>query len=97
MDNGFNQYQQPVNPTFVKDLILSIVQLLCCCQITGILSLVFVIMANGDFKQGNMMGYQAGTKRAKTTRIVGWILGAVVSIAITVFYVVMMVIGAASY
>lgn len=99
MDQGFNQYNQPMqqNPTFVKDLVLSIFQICCCCQITGVLSLIFVILANSAFKQGNMIDYQAGTKRAKTTRIIGYILGGAITIGVTIFYVIAIVIGASSY
>ena len=98
MDNGFNQYNQPQqqNPTFTKDLIFSIFQLLCCCQITGILSLIFVILANTAFKQGNYMEYQAKTKTAKTTRIIGYILGGVITIGCTIFYIVAIVLGASA-
>lgn len=86
MDNGFNQCQQQPNPTFTKDLVFSIIQLLCCNQITGVISLVFVILANSAFRVGNVADYQAKTKAAKVSRIIGWILGVLIYIFVIAVY-----------
>ena len=52
--------------------------MLFCCQITGIIALVFTILANSAFKIGNFADYQAKIKGAKTTLTVGWIVAAVI-------------------
>lgn len=62
---------------------------MCCCQITGIISLIFVITANSAWKVGNSADYEQKTKNAKTARIVGWILGAVCGVG----YILLMVFG----
>ena len=90
MDNGY--YNQGMNqmtqstPEFTKYLILSIIQLLCCCQITGIIALVFTILANSSFKIGNLVDYQSKIKSAKTVLTVGWIVAAVIYIIVIVMY-----------
>lgn len=90
MDNGYyNQgmNQMPQSATeFTKYLVLSIIQLLCCCQITGIIALVFTILANSSFKVGNLMDYQSKIKSAKTTLTVGWIVAAVIYIIVIIMY-----------
>lgn len=95
MDNGY--YNQGMNqmpqmnpqstPEFTKCLVLSIIQMLCCCQITGIIALVFTILANSAFKIGNFADYQAKIKGAKTTLTVGWIVAAVIYIIVIIMYV----------
>lgn len=40
-------------PWFIKYLLLSIFQLFCCCQITGILGLIFTIMGNSAYEKGD--------------------------------------------
>ena len=90
MDNGY--YNQGMNqmpqstPEFTKYLILSIIQLLCCCQITGIIALVFTILANSSFKIGNLVDYQSKIQSAKTVLTVGWIVAAVIYIIVIVMY-----------
>lgn len=73
-------------PGFTKYLILSILQMLCCCQITGIIALVFTILANSAFKIGNLAEYQSKIKGAKTTLIVGLIVAAVIYIIFIIVY-----------
>ena len=82
--NGMgNMNMQGSNPTFTKYLILSILELFCCCQITGIIALVFTCIA--DSAWGNdMFKYEQDTKRAKTTLIIGLAIG-VVSNLVLVF------------
>lgn len=90
MNNGYyNQNMNQMNqktPGFTKYLILSILQTLCCCQITGIVALVFTLFANSAFKKGDMMDYQYKIKGAKTSLIVGLIIGVLAAVFITAVY-----------
>ena len=81
-------------PDFTKRIILSIVQLLCCCQITGIISLVFFILANNSYKAGIDEDYNAKCKIAKTSQIIGWILGIGVLMLALLYYVLMFILAA---
>ena len=73
INNGGYTPQQS-NPTFTKYLILSILELICCCPITGIIALVFTIMANSAFNSSNMNTYNQYTKYSKVSLIVGVVL-----------------------
>lgn len=67
-------------PDYMVWLILGIVQimLICCCNllslVTGILTVVFAVSANNQYKVGNMIDYQSKMKTAKIINIVGWLL-----------------------
>ena len=79
MDNFNNQqqFQQqtvPNAPDFIMLLILSIASTLCCCLPAGAVSLVFTLMANSDFKSGNIAGYKSKVKSAKVILVIGVIL-----------------------
>lgn len=79
MDNFNNQqqFQQqtvPNAPDFIMLLILSIASTLCCCLPAGAVSLVFTLMANSDFKSGNIVGYTSKVKTAKVIMVIGVIL-----------------------
>lgn len=81
---NYNTPQQ--NPVFTKYLVLSILEMICCCQITGVIALVLTILANSDFKAGNFVGFESKTKSAKTTLIVGLVIGLVAGIALFFLY-----------
>lgn len=74
-------------PDYMLWLILGIVQIctLCCCNctapITGIITVILVVMGNTSYKQGNLMDYQSKMKIAKIVcgvgfglMIIGWII-----------------------
>ena len=90
MNNGYyNQNMNQMNqktPGFTKYLILSILQTLCCCQITGIIALVFTLFANSAFKKGDIADYQYKIKGARTSLIIGLVIGILVTIFIAVVY-----------
>ena len=90
LNNGYyNQNMNQMNqktPGFTKYLILSILQTLCCCQITGIIAFVFTLFANSAFKKGDMMDYQSKLKGARTSLIVGLVIGVIATIFIVVVY-----------
>lgn len=85
--NNTNNYSQS-NPTFVRDIILSILNLLFVNLFTGIFSLVFTITANDKFKKGNYFEYEDYTKNARVARILGivlWIVTIVIFIVLVVW------------
>lgn len=74
-------------PDYMLWLILGIVQIctLCCCNctapITGIITVILVVIGNTSYKQGNLMDYQSKMKIAKIVcgvgfglMIIGWII-----------------------
>ena len=61
------------NPTFVRDLILSIAQLFLCPYTLGI-PLILTIIANSAWKRGNYEKYRIITKVANVLLIIGWII-----------------------
>lgn len=76
----FGQNVSQKAPDFTKWIIISVFQMACCCQITGILSLVMVILADSDFKKGLYTEYASKMKTAKIASVVGIILGFIVSV-----------------
>ena len=70
----FQQQTVPNAPDFIILLILSIASTLCCCLPAGTVSLVFTLMANSDFKSGNIAGYTSKVKTAKVMMVIGVIL-----------------------
>ena len=91
----FNPYGQPViqagpmsnmsAPGFTKWLIISILQMMCCNQLTGIICLVMVLMADSDFKRGIMADYQGKMKTVKILTAIGVIF----SFIIIVLYMIL--------
>lgn len=81
-------------PDYTLWLILGIIQtcLICCCNclsfITGVVTIVLVIMANNSYKVGNGPDYVNKMKIAKIVCSVGWglmIVGWVISLATDIF------------
>ena len=77
----FNNYGQPVvqatkmpgmsAPGFTKWLIISIMQMMCCNQLTGIICLILVLMSDSDFKRGMFADYQGKMKTVKILTAIG--------------------------
>lgn len=61
-------------------LIIGIIQLLCCNQITGIITLMFSFSADEAYKKGNINSYKLNIKYAKITTIIGIVVGVIVGI-----------------
>lgn len=88
-NNGFNQFggpnpYQPVgnqgsHPDFVMYLVLSILQTFCCFAITGVISIVFTVMGNSAYQQGNIAEAESKFRTVKTTLIVGLVIGIIIS------------------
>lgn len=51
-------------PEYGKNLGLSIFQMICCCQVTGLIALVVTLIANSDYRTGKMDDYEKKMKNA---------------------------------
>ena len=77
------EYRQDVSNNqnkFVTYLVLGITQLICCCPIAGIITIIFAVNANSDYKSGNMKEYESKTKACKITLIIGLIVGIIATV-----------------
>ena len=91
MGNGqpmYNQAIPPKNPSLTTWLIISILQIFCCNNITGIISLIFTILADSDFKKGLIAEYDSKMKAAKIATIVGVISGVIIAICLIIYYII---------
>jgi cyclophilin family peptidyl-prolyl cis-trans isomerase len=69
---------------------------LFCCQILGIVSIIFAAQVNGKFQQGDHAGAVDASNKAKTFALIGTILGVVQTIGIIVYVVVVAVAASTS-
>ena len=72
-------------PNTVLWIVLSAVEIFTCCQITGIVSLIFSIIAHLSADKGNFEDARKKIKIAKTSFWIGFALGLIVIIAYIVF------------
>jgi uncharacterized protein YqhQ len=75
------------NPTLARDITLSILNMLFVNLVTGIFSLVFTIIANDRFKQGNYFEYEDYTKNARLARIIGLVSLGLIILIFVIFIV----------
>jgi hypothetical protein len=61
---------------------------LFCCQILGIISIVFAAQVNGKFQQGDYAGAVDSSNKARTFAMIGTILGVVQVIGIIIYIIV---------
>lgn len=80
---GYQQgyQQQGIVNQYMTWLIAGAVQVLClccCCSwmslITGIMTIVFAVLANQAYNSNDQMAYYKNIKIAKISNIVGWVL-----------------------
>ena len=74
------------HPKFTSMLILAILELLCCNQLTGIIALILIIIGDSDWKSGRPIDADGKFKGAKIALIIGVVLGLIAYIAIACFY-----------
>jgi uncharacterized membrane protein len=60
---------------------------LFCCQILGIVSIIFAAQVNGKFQQGDYAGAVDASNKARTFAMIGTILGVVQVIAIIAYVI----------
>ena len=80
-------------PNTVLWIVLSAVEIFTCCQITGILSLVFSIIAHLSADKGNFEDARKKLKIAKTSFWIGFALGLLVIVAYIAIFVLGMAAG----
>ena len=94
-NNYTQQAAQPVKnssaPDFVLWLILNILTLLCCSP-TGVVGLIFAILANTSYQNNDMENYQSKIKASKI--LFGVSVGIIVLMVIA--YVILVVVAAGS-
>lgn len=85
-------YQQPVYPQAQRPYVpsnlgLAIFVTLCCCQIFGIISLVYAAQVSSKLSSGDVAGAQAASDTAKKWAIAGLIGGVIIWIIMILFQV----------
>lgn len=98
-------YQPPVMPEYSAEpvvpaekpntvlwIILSAVEIFTCCQLTGIISLIFSIIAHVSAEKGDFADAASKLKAAKISFWIGLALGILVIVA----YIVLLVFGVAA-
>lgn len=78
---------------------LSIAELLCCFPICGIIGIIFTVLANNAYKEGDYTTYEEKAKQVKITLIVGLIVGLILNILVMVLYgaTIMAALGTSTY
>ena len=89
-------YSEPVvpaeKPNTVLWIVLAAVEIFTCCQLTGIVSLIFAILGHVAADKGNFAEAEKKIKTAKTWFWVGLVLGLVFIIA----YFILVAVGVAA-
>ena len=80
-------------PNTVLWIVLSAVEIFTCCQITGIVSLIFSIIAHLSADKGNFEDARKKIKIAKTSFWIGFALGLIVIIAYIAIFALGMAAG----
>lgn len=80
---GYQQAPPPPNikhPSSTTNMVIGIIQLICCCIVTGILILVWNSNLDTAFRAGNQMEVARLEKNIKIAMIVGFIIPVVIAI-----------------
>lgn len=83
-NNFVNNY---IKNNYIPWLIAGIVQLMCCNQITGIITIMLSFLANEDYIKGRIDDYKSKIKCAKIATIIGVILSVLIYVFIILCYV----------
>lgn len=65
---------------------LSIAELVCCFPICGIIGIIFTVLANNAYKEGDYTTYEEKAKQVKITLIIGLVIGLIMNILFMVLY-----------
>ena len=68
-------YNQPQKTPPNNHLALAIITTLLCCQLTGIISIVYASQVNSKFLAGDYVGAERASKNAQTWWIVSIVIG----------------------
>ncbi len=90
-------YGAPGQPPNVPNhLVGAILTTVFCCQIAGIVSILYAAQVNGKLAKGDVAGAMASSKKASTWIWVGVIVGGLISIVWIAATVIPGIIGAAA-
>jgi hypothetical protein len=78
------EVQRPPQPP--NHLAMAIITTVLCCQITGIVSIVYASQVNSKYMAGDYEGALRASKDAKTWWIVGLALGGLVFLGFILIY-----------
>jgi len=67
-------------------LVLAIVTTFFCCQITGVVSIIYAARVNAKWAGGNYEGALEDSKNAKLWGIISLILGVIIGTSVLAFY-----------
>ncbi|GGE11665.1 CD225/dispanin family protein [Psychroflexus salis] len=78
------EIQKPPHPP--NHLAMAIITLVLCCQITGIVSVVYATQVNSKYAMGDYEGAQRASENAKTWWIIGLVLGLIIYVGAFLVY-----------
>ena len=84
-------------PGFILYLVLAIIQLLCCNQMTGVITLIYAIIAESDYSNGRIDECKSKLKVCKIATIIGMVLGILIYAFIFFVYGIAIIAEIASY
>lgn len=67
-------------------LILAVITTFICCQVTGVVSIIYAARVNAKWDGGDYQGAIEDSKNAKLWGFIGLIGGAILIISIMIFY-----------
>lgn len=88
-NNMNNMGETPTNgdaPGFIKYLVLSILETLCCSWIPGVIGIIFTVLFNSAYKSGNIADYESKKKIAKVALWIGLAVGIIANLLIGFLY-----------
>jgi hypothetical protein len=80
---NFNQFQQPMPPTYLWQ---SIVVTILCCLPLGIPGIVYASQVENRWRSGDIDGAMRSSNNAKNFTLWGFIIGIVVGLGYIIFY-----------
>lgn len=83
MNNYYNNNQN--SPSFGMWLTLSILCAIFASRICGIIAIIFIVVANSAYKNGNLAEYQYNLKIVKIVLTIGLVVGIVFFVLGSVF------------
>lgn len=78
------EIQKPPHPP--NHLAMAIITLVLCCQITGIVSVVYASQVNSKYAVGDYDGAMRASENAKTWWIIGLVAGSIIYIGFFFIY-----------
>lgn len=78
------EVQKPPHPP--NHLAMAIITLVLCCQITGIVSVVYASQVNSKYAVGDYDGAMRASENAKTWWIIGLVAGSIIYIGVFFIY-----------